>query len=169
MSLALNVAGLARSLGRKLLTLSLNIASGITGGSGGGGEQPVVGLDPLILSTYEFPENSAPGTVIATITNRAVGSTLSVTPADGRFAVVGSNLVVGATVSGFANYPIAITESIGPLSLLTEMTLTALSAISFDSTRTRADSTRTSDGLQIRSTLQEWNQMLAVLKARRGG
>lgn len=142
--------------------VGLKFAKGIVSSTSPGG------LVPLTLSNYEFPENAAPGTVIATIYNRSAGSTLSVSPADGRFAISGNNLVVGLTVSPNGDYPIGITETLGDISLLSEMTLRAVSSITFDSTHTRADSTRTDGGLEIRSTLQNWNLMLASLAARRG-
>lgn len=69
-------------------------------------------LQALTLSASSFPVGSAAGTVIAAIQNRTVGSTLTVTPNDGRVVVSGSNLLVGLSASTVGATSYTITETL---------------------------------------------------------
>lgn len=142
------------------------IAGPTTGGVDGVAAPPQ--LRALTLSSSQFPELSDAGTVIGTIQNRLSGTTLSIDPPDGRFAVSSDSLVVGLVPSDQGDYPITITESDGTSGLATDFTIQAFSSLTFDSTRTKADSTRTSGGLEVRATLISWNAMLAQLAEQRG-
>ncbi|GGZ21658.1 sialidase family protein [Asticcacaulis endophyticus] len=69
-------------------------------------------LADLALSNDTFTEGDPEDTVIGAITGKASGSTLSVVPNDGRFKIVGTNLVVGPTVSSDGDIAITIVETL---------------------------------------------------------
>jgi lysophospholipase L1-like esterase len=71
-------------------------------------------LQALSLSKATFAANLAAGQVIGAIGNRAPGSTLSITPNDGRLAIdVSGNLVVGLSASSVGSFNVTLRESLG--------------------------------------------------------
>lgn len=77
---------------------------------GSGGESPSITLNNLTLANATFANNVAEGAVISAIQNKTAGST--VTTADDRFTVSGSNLLrgLGAVTSGSTS--VALVETL---------------------------------------------------------
>lgn len=72
-------------------------------------------LNTLVFSSTSFALGAAAGTVIGNITGKAAGSTLSVSPNDGRlaFSSDGSQLLVGLTASSAGTTSYTVTETLG--------------------------------------------------------
>lgn len=71
-----------------------------------------VTLAALALSASTFADDDAAGTVIGAIQNKTTGSTLSISPADGRVSIDGSNnLIVGLTPATAGTFDITIRET----------------------------------------------------------
>ncbi len=71
-------------------------------------------LAALTLTGSTFAEGDAPGTVIGTISGRTAGSTLSITPNDGRLALSsdGTQLLVGLSASSAGSIAVTLTETL---------------------------------------------------------
>lgn len=146
-----------------MTSLGLSLRTGVSVGAPSAPQ-----LQVLTLSNSQFPELSVAGTVVGTIQNRTPGTALYVDPQDDRFTILDGDVVVGSTSSGYGDYPITITEVDGAAGHISSFVINAVSPLTFDSTRTKADSTRTFGGIEVRATLIGWNSMLAVLAEQRG-
>ncbi|QIG68008.1 hypothetical protein EVB55_073 [Rhizobium phage RHph_Y68] len=69
-------------------------------------------LQHLVVEDHEFFESDPPGTVIGSISDKSLGSTITVTPDDGRFQVIGSDLVVGSVPSSPGSFSINLIETL---------------------------------------------------------
>lgn len=73
----------------------------------------VVTLQALALSNASFSQGAAAGTVIGAITGKTAGSTLSITPNDGRVTIDGSNnLIVGLTAASVGTFDVTVRETL---------------------------------------------------------
>jgi|GEM_PF-2713009 len=71
-----------------------------------------VTLATKTLSAATFTDEDAPGTIIGAIQNLTAGSTVSITPNDGRVAIDGSNnLIVGMSAASVGAFNITIRET----------------------------------------------------------
>lgn len=75
---------------------------------------PAPTLADLQLDNLTFPEDISAGAVIANITGKTAGSTLALTPADGRFALNAqqTQILRGLTAITDGDYPIVLTETL---------------------------------------------------------
>ncbi|GLK49618.1 hypothetical protein GCM10017620_25910 [Brevundimonas intermedia] len=105
---------------------------GYTAPGGGVDPQPIV-LGPLTLSAATAPADAEAGTVIGLIQGKTAGSSLSITPNDGRVALAGDdvggwNLVVGLTAISEGELLVTIRETHpdaeGPSDNLVAITIT---------------------------------------------
>lgn len=93
-----------------------------------------VTLAALTLSASSFDDTDAAGTIIGAIQNKTTGSTLSISPADGRVSIDGSNnLIVGTTAASVGTFGITIRETHPDAALRdTAFTITVSTAGAFD-------------------------------------
>jgi len=71
---------------------------------------PVLGV--LTLTNYTFNSTDPAGTVIGAVIGKTAGSTLSISPNDGRFALAGTSLVVGLSASTGTSINISVVETL---------------------------------------------------------
>lgn len=91
-----------------------------------------VTLATLTLGASSFPADATPGTVIAAISGKSSGSTLSIYPLDDRVAISGTNLVVGLGAQPSGPFEIGIAEThpgAGNSPRVNPFALTATSAV----------------------------------------
>lgn len=97
-----------------------------------------VSLGPLNLSALSFTEGATAGTVIGAIQNKASGSTVDISPADGRVALSGSNVIVGLTPASIGAFSFTLVETLAgatntPRSTTITLTVNAADAGPFPS------------------------------------
>ena len=92
------LAGATNSPNATNLTITINAAA------------PV--LNTLTLSNTAFTAGAAQNTIIGTISGKTSGSTLSLSPNDGRFTISGSNIVVGSVSSAAGTFAISLIETL---------------------------------------------------------
>jgi lysophospholipase L1-like esterase len=69
-------------------------------------------LNALTLSAATFGEDDDEGDLIGVIVGKTAGSVVQVIPADGRVAILGNNLVVGATAASVGEFSISLRETL---------------------------------------------------------
>jgi lysophospholipase L1-like esterase len=90
---------------------------------------PHVILQDLTLAANTFVDNAVSGTVIGQINGVSGGSTLSITPNDGRLAIDGSNrLVVGLSAASAGSFNVTIRETNGNITKDTAVTIVVTAA-----------------------------------------